>query len=161
MRRRVGETVAANYRCFSPPLDDLSAYVDLGRTPQGVPVRVFRPVAEADLRILVGSVLPHLQAGFGGGYKLIFPGTSHRTTLGTLHRQGLEGQSGAAGLLGCDAADNPMRASTRRPIDSGRAGRSTTWGGSGEVFPLMPGIPSGCRIVWQRKRGHQAPRWPT
>ncbi len=37
MRRRVGEAVAAGYRCFSPPVDDLSAYADLGRTPQGVP----------------------------------------------------------------------------------------------------------------------------
>ena len=93
MRRRLGDSVAAGYRCFSPPVDDLSAYVDLGSTPQGIPVRIFRPVAEADLRILVGSVLPHLQAGFGGGYKLIFPGTSHRTTLGALHRQGLDGKS--------------------------------------------------------------------
>ena len=91
MQRRLGDSIAASYHCFSPPVDDVSAYVDMGETPQGVPVRVFRPVAKAGLRILVGSVLPHLQAGFGGGYKLIFPGTSHRTTLGALHRQGLEG----------------------------------------------------------------------
>ena len=125
MRRRVGEAVAAGYRCFSPPVDDRSAYADLGRTPQGIPVRVFRPVAEAELRILIGSVLPHLQAGFGGGYKLIFPGTSHRTTLGALHRQGLEGRSDAGGLLGCDAVDNPMR----RAIHA-RGGR-TAWGPAG------------------------------
>ncbi len=92
MRRRVGEAVAAGYRCFSPPVDDLSAYVELGTVEPRIPVRVFRPVAEADLRILIGSVLPHLQAGFGGGYKLIFPGTSHRSTLGALHRQGLVGR---------------------------------------------------------------------
>ncbi len=107
MRRRVGDSVAADYRCYSPPVDDLSAYDDLGTTPEGVPVRVFRPVARADLRILIGSVLPHLQAGFGGGYKLIFPGTSHRTTLGALHRQGLGGDAGR--LLGGDPAANPMR----------------------------------------------------
>ncbi len=109
MRRRVGDDVAAGYRCFSPPVDDLSAYVELGTVEPGIPVRVFRPVAEADLRILIGSVLPHLQAGFGGGYKLIFPGTSHRSTLGALHRQGLVGRSDATGLLGGDAAENPMR----------------------------------------------------
>ena len=109
MRQRVGDTVAAEYRCLSPPVDDLSAYVDLGATSRGVPVRVFRPVAEADLRILIGSVLPHLQAGFGGGFKLIFPGTSHRTTLGSLHRQGLDGHSHMAGLIGGSAAQNPMR----------------------------------------------------
>ena len=92
MRTRVGEEIAAAYRCFSPPVDDLSAYVDLGTTEQGIPVRVFRPVAEADLRIMIGSVLPHLQAGFGGGYKLIFPGTSHRTTLGGAASPGIDQQ---------------------------------------------------------------------
>lgn len=66
MRQRLGDSIPAHYRCFSPPVDDLSAYVDLGSTLQGIPVRIFRPVAEADLRILIGSVLPHLQAGFGG-----------------------------------------------------------------------------------------------
>ncbi len=39
MHRRLGDSVAANYRCFSPPLDDLSAYVDLGQTHHGIPVR--------------------------------------------------------------------------------------------------------------------------
>jgi lactate racemase len=107
MRRHLGDAVVERYRCFSPPVDDRSAYVDLGATPQGVPVRVFRPVAEADVRVLVGSVLPHLQAGFGGGYKLIFPGTSHRTTLGALHRQGIGPDAGRR--LGGDPADNPMR----------------------------------------------------
>ncbi len=109
MARRVGDEISAGYPCYSPPVDDLSAYVHLGSTSQGVPVRVFRPVAQADLRILIGSVLPHLQAGFGGGYKLIFPGTSHRTTLGALHRQGLAGGSDTVGLLGSQAGTNPMR----------------------------------------------------
>ena len=108
MAERVGPEVAAAYRCFSPPVDDRSAYDDLGATSDGVPVRVFGPVARADLRILIGSVLPHMQAGFGGGYKLIFPGTSHRSTLVALHRRGLGGD-GAARLLGGDAAANPMR----------------------------------------------------
>ena len=108
MAQRLGVEVAANYQCFSPPVDDLSAYDDLGVTSEGVPVRVFRPVAQADLRILIGSVLPHLQAGFGGGYKLIFPGTSHRSTLAALHRRGLGGD-GAARLLGGEAGVNPMR----------------------------------------------------
>jgi lactate racemase len=111
MRARVGDEVANMYPCHSPPVDDLEQYVYLGQTAQGVPVRVFRPVAAADLRILVGSVLPHLQAGFGGGYKLIFPGCSHRSTLVALHRQGLGGDAGA--LLGGDLATNPMRVAIR------------------------------------------------
>jgi hypothetical protein len=143
MRRRLGDSVAASYCCFSPPVDDLSAYVDLGETPQGVPVRVFRPVAQADLRILIGSVLPHLQAGFGGGYKLIFPGTSHRTTLGALHRQGLERGVDAAGLMGSDATDNPMR----QAIHAAAARIGPCWsishivGGLGQIFRIVAGHP--------------------
>jgi len=112
MRRRVGDAIADAFPCYSPPVDDLAEYEDLGTTAEGVPVRVFRPVAKADLRVLIGSVLPHLQAGFGGGYKLIFPGTSHRSTLAALHRRGLGGD-GAARLLGGDAAGNPMRRAIR------------------------------------------------
>jgi len=112
MRLRVGEAIVDAHRCYSPPVDDLSAYEDLGMTLEGVPVRVFRPVASADLRVMIGSVLPHLQAGFGGGYKLIFPGTSHRSTLGALHAKGLGGDQ-AARLLGSDASENPMRRAIR------------------------------------------------
>ncbi len=143
MRRRLGDSIAASHRCFSPPLDDPSAYVDLGQTRQGVPVRVFRPVAEADLRVLVGSVLPHLQAGFGGGYKLIFPGTSHRSTLGALHHQGLGANSDAAGLLGGDAASNPMR----QAIHEAASKLGPCWsishliGGLGQVFRVIVGHP--------------------
>ena len=114
IRERVGDDVFETYPCYSPPLDEISKYVDFGKTPEGVPVRVFRPVAEADLRILIGSVLPHLQAGFGGGYKLIFPGCSHRSTLGALHRQGIGGRHGdPARLIGGDVASNPMRHAIR------------------------------------------------
>ncbi len=129
MRRRVGEAVAAGYRCFSPPVDDLSAYVELGTVGPGVPVRVFRPVAEADLRVLIGSVLPHLQAGFGGGYKLIFPGTSHRTTLGCCTARDW---SAAAGPTppGSWAATRPITRcagrSMPRPACWAPAGRSAT-----------------------------------
>jgi hypothetical protein len=161
MRHRVGDVVAASYRCYSPPVDELPAYVDLGRTPRGVPVRVFRPVAEASLRILVGSVLPHLQAGFGGGYKLIFPGTSHRTTLGALHRLGLERPSDTAGLLGCDAADNPMR----REIGEAAKRLGPCWslshltGGPGSIFRVLAGHPAALQnqLAAEARRRFQVP----
>jgi nickel-dependent lactate racemase len=112
MVRKLGLETVERYACHSPPVDDFSQYVDLGVSADGIPVRVFRPVVQADLRILVGSVLPHLQAGFGGGWKLIFPGCSHRSTLGAIHQQGLSGD--AARLLGADPATNPMRQAISR-----------------------------------------------
>lgn len=141
IRRRVGVEVFDAYRCFSPPVDDIDQYVDLGKTPQGVPVRVFRPVAEAGVRVLIGSVLPHLQAGFGGGYKLIFPGCSHRATLGALHRQGL-GEGDAARLLGGDVRENPMRAAIRdaaRLLPGPCVSVSHVLGPPGQVFRVLAG----------------------
>jgi lactate racemase len=143
MRRRVGDAIAEANRCFSPPVDDRGAYIELGTTAEGVPVRIFRPVAEADLRILVGSVLPHLQAGFGGGYKLILPGTSHRTTLGALHRQGLGRGCDAGRLLGGTAAENPMRRAIAAA--AGLLGPcfsiSHLLGASGQIFAVQAGHP--------------------
>jgi hypothetical protein len=164
MKRRLGDDIPARYCCFSPPLDDPFPYADLGRTPQGVPIRVFRPVAEADLRILIGSVLPHLQAGFGGGYKLIFPGTCHRSTLGALHRQGLDGPPDAASLSGDDAAGNPMR----RAIDAAAQRLGPCWsishtvGGLGQVFAVIAGHPAAVQdlLATEARRRFQAPAAP-
>ena len=163
MRRRVGDAVVDRYRCFSPPVDDLSAYADLGRTPQGVSVRVFRPVAEADLRVLIGSVLPHLQAGFGGGYKLIFPGTSHRSTLGALHRQGIGHDRDDASKAGTvDPLDNPMRRAIRSAAK--RLGPcfsvSHLIGAPGQVFEVRGGDPDAVQsgLSAEARRRFAAPR---
>ena len=159
MRERVGEAVASSYACHSPPVDDRSAYDELGTTADGVPVRVFRPVARADVRILVGSVLPHLQAGFGGGSKLIFPGTSHRSTLGAIHRKGLGGDAGR--LLGSTRAENPMR----RAIGAASAmlgpcvSVSHVLGPPGQVFRIASGHPDAVQdaLAAEVERRYRAP----
>jgi nickel-dependent lactate racemase len=93
-------------RWRSNPWDDRSAYVCVGEA-EGVPVWVDRGVAAADVRILVTSVSPHLQAGFGGGHKMLLPGCAHLETIRALHRLGVERK--AAQLVGLEAARNPMR----------------------------------------------------
>jgi hypothetical protein len=161
MRRRVGDDVASSYRCYSPPVDDLASYEDLGTTAGGIPVRVFRPVAKADLRILIGSVLPHLQAGFGGGYKLIFPGTSHRSTLGALHRQGIGKGSNAARLMGGNASTNPMRLAIHEA--AGLLGPcfsiSHLIGAPGQILRVAAGHPRSVQdaLASEARRRFQAP----
>lgn len=86
--------------------DDARAYVSLGRAA-GMEMKVDRGVADADLRIIVSSVSPHLQAGFGGGYKMVFPGCAHIETIRTLHRLGLGGRPRQ--FVGTDAEVNAMR----------------------------------------------------
>lgn len=70
-------------------------------------VEIDRAVVEADLRILVASVSPHLQAGFGGGYKMFVPGCASIHTIRMVHRMGL-GRS-MRQLVGTDSGLNGMR----------------------------------------------------
>ncbi|MDP6046042.1 MAG: lactate racemase domain-containing protein, partial [Phycisphaerae bacterium] len=56
---------------------------------------------------------PHLQAGFGGGFKMIFPGCSHLDTIRPLHRLGLTRRPKQ--MVGTEAEKNAMRTA----IDAG------------------------------------------
>ena len=89
------------------PWQDRGAYLSLGRVGK-IDLHVDRDVATADLRILISSVSAHLQAGFGGGYKMVFPGCSHLDTIRPLHQLGVGRRPRQ--LVGTDATCNPMRA---------------------------------------------------
>jgi nickel-dependent lactate racemase len=69
--------------------------VDLGRSRGGLPIRVNRLFVEADLKLAVGSVVPHPYAGFGGGGKIVLPGLAGIETLEMNHRPAVTGLSGA------------------------------------------------------------------
>jgi len=64
----------------------------LGASSQGTPIYVNRFVAEADLKIGVGCVVPHALSGFGGGGKIILPGVCGMETIDFNHQ--LEGALG-------------------------------------------------------------------
>jgi len=99
---------AVAWRCNA--CRERSRQAHVGRVRDGtarVDVRVDRRVAAADLRILVTAVTPHLQAGFGGGYKMLVPGCADLETIRQLHRAGLPRR--AAQQVGQPAPANRMR----------------------------------------------------
>ena len=57
-----------NHDCHSRDL------VSIGKLRFGGDLRVHPLAVKADLRIAIGSILPHPFAGFGGGAKLVLPG---------------------------------------------------------------------------------------
>ena len=69
--------------------------VDLGTSRGGLPIHINRNFAEADVRLAVGSVVPHPYAGFGGGGKIVLPGLAGIETLEMNHRPAVTGLSGA------------------------------------------------------------------
>lgn len=80
--------------------------VDLGTTKDDIPIEVNRLAVEADYLIGVGSIVPHVQAGWGGGCKILQPGIcSDRTTQKT-HLLSAR-QDDYLGLAG--RVENPVR----------------------------------------------------
>ena len=61
-------------------------HVDLGKTTDGLPIRLDRRFVEANLKIVTGMVEPHFMAGFSGGRKVILPGIAHHDTIRRFHK---------------------------------------------------------------------------
>jgi len=70
--------------------DDTAAIVQIGVTSRGTPVQFHRLAVEADRTILLGGIVPHYFAGFGGGRKTALPGISSRETIARNHSLNLD-----------------------------------------------------------------------
>jgi nickel-dependent lactate racemase len=77
--------------------------VDLGTSSRGIPIRLNKTFCEADLKISVGSVLPHPYMGFGGGAKIVVPGLAGIETLQANHQPAVTGISGGLCTADVDA----------------------------------------------------------
>jgi len=62
----------------------------VGKTRYGTPLYINSALMEADLKIGVGSILPHAFNGFGGGGKIILPGVSSMETIYENHKRVVE-----------------------------------------------------------------------
>lgn len=62
--------------------------VDYGVTKRGTRIWINREVMQANIRIGVGSVLPHLPAGWAGGAKIVLPGVAGKDSVDQLHLLG-------------------------------------------------------------------------
>lgn len=84
MTRKVGAEVMAHYQVVNSEfwLEDKLRY--LGEV-DNLPLYVDRRVMEADLKLSIGTVLPHPAAGWGGGGKMICPGVAGERTVRSLH----------------------------------------------------------------------------
>lgn len=97
----VGEEIYRRIKCIdSNPAD----CVHLGVCQNGTPVDIFRTVAEADRRILVGNVEYHYFAGYSGGMKAIMPGVSSKEAIQANHRNMIR-----PGAFAGNLKDNPVR----------------------------------------------------
>ena len=99
-KKLAGEEVYNRVTC----LDSQGEFVHMGTTSRGTPVDIFKPVAEADVRICLGNIEFHYFAGYSGGAKAIMPGVSTRDAIQCNH-SGMVQEKAKAGVI----EGNPIR----------------------------------------------------
>jgi lactate racemase len=87
--KKLGKSVVGKFDVFNHnPYENCTS---LGKTSRGTPVCLNSEMMGCDLKILVGGIVPHPTAGFGGGAKLMV-GISHIDTIYGNHH-GVGGRS--------------------------------------------------------------------
>ena len=81
---KLGDEVLARYCVINRDYRN-GEYVDLGTTASGIPIEVNREIIDADFRIAIGNIVPHITSGWGGGSKIILPGVCSQKTVDQMH----------------------------------------------------------------------------
>ncbi|MBN2469187.1 MAG: nickel-dependent lactate racemase [Anaerolineae bacterium] len=84
--RVIPPEVLARYPVVSHDCDDPDSLVYLGETSRGTPVWTNRLYMQADLRLVVGNIEPHMFMGFSGGAKSASIGLGGRETISHNHK---------------------------------------------------------------------------
>ncbi len=101
----LGKHIAKNYPILIHDAWDENAHITVGTFPDGSPIRIERRYVEAEGKITIGLIEPHLMAGFSGGRKVVCPGLADVETLKCVHSpELLDHPNASPGIL----AGNPV-----------------------------------------------------
>jgi nickel-dependent lactate racemase len=104
--KKLGEDVMLRFPVYNHSPFKNCEYV--GTTSRGTKVSVNAEVMKCDLKIGIGSVVPHIMAGFGGGGKLVLPGVASYGSVVALHASAGSGVGSTVTGMG-NIEDNPRR----------------------------------------------------
>lgn len=143
--KKLGEATLSRFPVYNHSPFDNCVYV--GTTTSGTKVLINAEVVRCDLKIGIGSIVPHIMTGFGGGSKILLPGVAALETIEAFHRpreatreQGFGGTVTGMGVF----EDNPRR----RDIDEAAAmvqldvkidAIVNMWGENVAIFAGAPG----------------------
>jgi len=122
----IGKAIAERFtgRIFFHDPDDTANLVAVGTTRRGHTVRLNHRAVRAKRLVLLGSVVYHYHAGFGGGRKSLVPGLAARETIAYNHSLTLDpGEDriiptvAPGGLEGNPVAEEMMEAALMRKPD--------------------------------------------
>jgi len=81
--KKLGKAVLARFPVYNH--NPFANCVYAGTTTRGTRVCINAGVMKCDLKIGIGSIIPHIMAGFGGGGKILLPGVAAYETIVALH----------------------------------------------------------------------------
>ena len=89
---------------------------EIGVTSRGTPVQLNEDFLGSDLKVLVGSIIPHLSAGFSGGAKLVMPAVASIAAATAFHT-GLSGPDDRIGVVETTARRDAEEAGRMAGVD--------------------------------------------
>lgn len=97
-KARLGAEAAARFQSLDHRFFDGRELRLLGRFEDGAPILINRHVMEADVRIAIGTLVPHMPAGYSGGAKMLLPGVAGEATVHHMHLIGALDPNQAVGM---------------------------------------------------------------
>jgi nickel-dependent lactate racemase len=91
-RALAGDAVPPTVRVVQNDSRAADDFVGVGKTARGTPINLNKVVAEADLKVAIGTVGFHYFAGMSGGRKMIVPGACNYETVRANHRLSISGE---------------------------------------------------------------------
>ena len=85
LAKKLGEDIVARFPVYNHN-SSVNGCTYAGTTSRGIKVFANSEVMKCDLKIGIGSIMPHIMAGFGGGSKIIMPGITSLETNEAMHR---------------------------------------------------------------------------
>jgi nickel-dependent lactate racemase len=140
--KKLGEDVLKRFPVYNHNPFDNCVYA--GTTTTGTKISINTEVMKCELKIGIGSIVPHIMAGFGGGSKIVLPGVAAYETVLALHspRKDMGSFNNTVSGMG-SLEDNPRR----RDIDEAAAivgldmkidAVVNMWGETAEIYAGAP-----------------------
>lgn len=140
--KKLGKEVLERFPVYNHAPYDNCVYA--GTTKRGTKLYINAEVMKCDLKIGIGSIVPHIMAGFGGGGKLVLPGVASYETIVALHTPPKDTGGFSGTVTGMGNIDNNPR---RQDIDEAAGivgldmkidGIVNKWGDTVAVFAGEP-----------------------
>jgi len=143
--KKLGEDTLARFPVYNHAPFGNCVYV--GTTTGGTRVLINAEVMKCDLKVGIGSIVPHIMTGFGGGGKILLPGVAALATMEAFHNPRSQGKEQGIGetVTGMGAVeDNPRRRDTDETaamvkMDIKIDAIVNMWGETAAIFAGDPG----------------------